>query len=633
MIGSLLGNRYEIMEQLGGGGMAIVYKGRDVILNRLVTIKVLREEYTSDEDFVKRFRSEAQAVASLSHPNIVSIYDVGRAADVDYLVMEYIEGDDLKTVIKRHAPLTPVKAAQIAMQIAQALEHAHENNIVHRDVKPQNVLITRGGLAKLTDFGIAMGATAGTIVKTDEVMGSVHYVSPEQAKGEKTGPRSDIYSLGVVLYEMTTGALPFDGDNPVGVALKHVREDALLPSQVNPAIPLRLENIITAAMAKNPSRRFENARQMVVELAGVAGISAEPVDSDAQDEFKTRKIPRVNPNADYDYENDDPEPPQPPRKRSYGWLWALIIVLIISGAGGAFFQYFLNVKEVTMVDLVTMTREQAENKLDELGLTSVEWKEEYDNDTPKGQVTQQTPAGGLRIKVTRPVEVVVSLGQKTVTVPGVIGLEQYEAVNRLANVGLPSGQGVISEYSEQYEAGTVMDQNPKENDIVNEGTAVVLTVSKGKQQIISQMPPLVGITLEKAREELSKVMLTLQDDAVNNVGSEIYDSGIVTGQHPAAGVEVKEGDIVRLTVSSGPGPKVYSAQVTANIKDSRNNSLRVYVTDIKGTGRLALDEIIDTPGMVVKYVEYYGEDVATVEAYLNDYLMSIQRFKGGRQIE
>ena len=632
MIGSLLGNRYEIMEQLGGGGMAIVYKGRDIILNRLVTIKVLREEYTSDEDFVKRFRSEAQAVASLSHPNIVSIYDVGRAADVDYLVMEYIEGDDLKTVIKRHAPLTPTKAAQIAMQIAQALEHAHENNIVHRDVKPQNVLITRSGLAKLTDFGIALGATSATIIKSDEVMGSVHYVSPEQAKGEKTGPRSDIYSLGVVLYEMTTNALPFDGDNPVGVALKHVREDALLPSQINPAIPLRLEKIITTAMAKNPSKRFESARELVEELANAAGVTVEPVNPEESDEQKTRKFRKLSDEPDKQDE-DRPDAPPAKRKRSLGWLWAVLAVVVVVGLGAGFYQYFINIKEVTMVDLLRMTREQAELKLDELGLTSVEWKQEYDNDTPKGQVSRQSPAGGLPIKVTRPVEVVVSLGSKTVTVPGVVGLDQYDAVNRLANVGLASGQGVISEYSDQYEAGIVMDQAPQENDVVDEGSAVILTVSKGKQQIISQMPPLIGTTLEQAREELGKVMLTLRDDAINNLGSEVYDAGVVTGQYPAAGVEVKEGDTVRLTVSTGPGPKVYSAQVTANIKDSRNNSLRVYVTDLKGSGRLALDEIIDTPGMVVKYVEYYGEDVATVEAYLNDYLMSIQRFKGGRQIE
>lgn len=632
MIGNLLGNRYEIMEQLGGGGMAIVYKGRDTILNRLVTIKVLRSEYTSDEDFVKRFRSEAQAVASLSHPNIVSIYDVGRAEDVDYLVMEYVEGDNLKTVIKQHGPLLPVKAAQIAMQIAQALEHAHENNIVHRDVKPQNVLITRSGVAKLTDFGIAMGATAATIIKSEEVMGSVHYVSPEQAKGDKTGPRSDIYSLGVVLYEMSTNTLPFDGDNPVSVALKHVQEDAALPSQINPAIPLRLEMIITTAMAKNQARRFENARQMVQELAAVIGTGAEPLNSDMEDEFATRLIPTLS-GGYQKTEERGPDLPVPVKKKSYGWLWALLTVVVIAGLGTVAYQYFFNVKEVAMPDLLSMTRAEAADKLDELGLSNVDWKQDYDKDTPKGEVSKQTPLSGVQVKVTRPVEIVVSLGVKKITVPGVIGMDQYDAVNRLANVGLASGNGVISEYSEQYDAGTVMDQLPKEDEEVDEGTPVILTVSKGKQLVISQMPKLTGMTLEKAKEELAKVSLSLNDDAVTNVGSEVYDSGVVTNQHPAAGIEVKEGDIVRLTVSSGPGPKVYTAQVRASIIDSRSNSLRVYVTDIKGTGRLALDEIIDKPGQAVRYVEYYGDDEATVEAYLNDYLMSIQRFKGGKEIE
>ena len=630
MIGNLLGNRYEIMEQLGGGGMAVVYKGRDTILNRLVTIKVLRPEHTSDEDFVKRFRSEAQAVASLSHPNIVSIYDVGRADDVDYLVMEYVEGDDLKTVIKQHAPLTPVRAAQIAMQIGEALEHAHENNIVHRDIKPQNVLITRGGVAKLTDFGIAMGATAATIVKSEEVMGSVHYVSPEQAKGEKTGPRSDIYSLGVVLYEMTTNALPFEGDTPVGVALKHVQEDATLPSRLNPAIPLRLEKVITMAMAKNPSKRFENARQMVQELAGVTGAGAEPLNADVEDEFATRLIPTVG--SGYQNNNDYEEVlPASRGKRSYKWLWAVLVLAVVVGSGAALYQYFFNVKEVTMVDLRNFTKDEAERKLDELGFDIINWTTEFDREIPEGQVVRHTPAAEAVVKVTRQVDVVISKGAEKIPVPKLVDYDSLEAVRILARLNLESD--VVSEYSDKFEAGVVMEQDPQVNEEVKEGSVVVLTVSKGKEPITNIMPPLVGKTLETAKGELGTLKITVSDDAINKVGSVIYDEGVVTAQYPEAGQQVQENDNVRLTVSTGPGPKVYTASVDIYIGDRRMNHVQVYVTDTKGSGRNALDIVIEEPGHSIQEVKYYGDDEVTIKAYLNDTLYSTSIYKSGRKVE
>ncbi|MCL2766287.1 MAG: Stk1 family PASTA domain-containing Ser/Thr kinase [Peptococcaceae bacterium] len=632
MIGNLLGNRYEIMEQLGGGGMALVYKGRDTILNRLVTIKVLRSEYTSDDDFVKRFRSEAQAVASLSHPNIVSIYDVGRADGVDYLVMEYIEGDDLKTVIKQHAPLLPVRAAQIAMQIGEALEHAHENKIVHRDVKPQNILITRGGVAKLTDFGIALGATTATIVKSEEVMGSVHYVSPEQAKGEKTGPRSDIYSLGVVLYEMTTNALPFEGDTPVSVALKQVQEDPALPSQINPAIPLKLEKIITMAMAKNPSKRYENARQMIQELAGVTGVGSDPLRSDKEDEFATRLIPTVG----GDYKNQDnsdyDELPEPARKRSYGWLWAILVLAAVIGLGAAVYHFFINVKEVSMPDVLDLTREEAEVKFEEHGITNISWNEEYTKSAPAGEIFYQYPVSGQTIKVNRPVEVTISLGIKQVIVPKVVGEDNLSANNKLIIAGLIPDSEINSQYSDQVEAGIVLDQDPKAEEEVDEGTVVTLTISKGKQPVISIMPSLTGKTFEEAQEELVAAKLSVRDDAVSRVGSVIYEAGIVTVQHPAAGVEVQEGDIVRLTVSTGPGPPAYTANVTVSITDRRPNKLEVTVSDIKGT-RTALHETIDEPGILVREVQFYGDDEAVVKAFLNDYLAYIQTYKGGREVD
>ncbi|MHB8986009.1 MAG: protein kinase domain-containing protein, partial [Eubacteriales bacterium] len=293
MIGKLLGNRYQILEQLGGGGMAIIYKGRDTFLNRFVTIKVLRPEFTSDEEFVKRFSREAQAIARLSHPNIVSIFDVGREGEVPYLVMEYVEGDNLKNKIRTNGAISqPERAVEIARQVLSALQHAHDNNIVHRDIKPHNILITTGGAAKLTDFGIAREATTATLTQSDTIVGSVHYLSPEQARGETAGPGSDIYSLGIVMYEMLTGELPFNGDTPISVAIKHIQDVPAPPSRINPAVSPELEKVIIRAMAKNPADRFESARKMAEALtgAGYSGGDDSPRVIRA-DEFATRVLP------------------------------------------------------------------------------------------------------------------------------------------------------------------------------------------------------------------------------------------------------------------------------------------------------------------------------------------------------
>lgn len=262
MIGKMLGNRYEILEKLGGGGMAIVYKGRDTFLNRFVTIKVLRPEFTSDEDFIKRFRREAQAVARLSHPNIVNIHDVGQEDGIHYLVMEYIQGDNLKAIIRKNGQLAPEHAVRFAVQICEALEHAHENHIVHRDVKPHNILVTDDGRAKLTDFGIAMEATSGTITRTDTIMGSVHYLSPEQARGETATAKSDIYAVGILLYEMLTGKQPYSGDSPIAVALKHIQETPQPVDEVNDSVPAELAAVVMRAMEKKPEDRFKSAAEL-----------------------------------------------------------------------------------------------------------------------------------------------------------------------------------------------------------------------------------------------------------------------------------------------------------------------------------------------------------------------------------
>ncbi|MBP1759434.1 MAG: serine/threonine protein kinase, partial [Firmicutes bacterium] len=262
----IFGERYEVLEKIGAGGMAIVYKAKDLLLNRVVTIKVLREQFVTDEDFIRRFRREAQSAASLSHPNIVSIYDVGKDGDTEYIVMEYVEGRNLKEIIREYAPLSTEQSINLARQITGAIQNAHENHIIHRDIKPHNILVTADGHAKVTDFGIARAVSSATVTHTGDIVGSVHYLSPEQAKGIQSNEQSDIYSLGIVLYELLTGKVPYDGETPIAIALKHLQQEPVPPSKLNPRIGKELEGVIMRAIAKSPEQRYLSAKELVEDL-------------------------------------------------------------------------------------------------------------------------------------------------------------------------------------------------------------------------------------------------------------------------------------------------------------------------------------------------------------------------------
>lgn len=624
LIGKLLGNRYEILEQLGGGGMAIVYKGRDTILNRLVTIKVLRPEFTSDEDFVKRFRREAQAVASLSHPNIVSIYDVGRVDEVDYLVMEYIEGDNLKNLIRAHGPFTPAKAAQIARQISDALAHAHENKIVHRDVKPQNILMTMDGRAKLTDFGIARGATAATLTQTDTIMGSVHYLSPEQARGETTGPRSDIYSLGVVLYEMITGSLPFQGDTPVSVALKHIQDEPPRPSMLNPAVPLSLEKVVTRAMAKKPSGRYETAAQMSQELVDIGGTGLkESMRADAIDEFATRVIPTVHRAAGDGRAAGREERDERGRKRRFGWYWAALAVAGLLAAGVMAFQFYFNVPEVNMPSVVGKNIEEAKAILLDNNIKNIEVAWSNHPTVAASKVISQEPQADTRIKVTRSVVITVSRGAEQREVPSVIGYKLSDAINRINQSDLQVADPVQEKYSEHYAQGSVLEQDPLPGQYIAKGSVVFLSVSKGKQPLMCRVPDLTGLTVEKAKAELERLNLKLAQN-ISRAASMDYLAGQVIAQVPARNTEVEEGTEVQLTVSDGPGPVARTAKVTAFFDDKKEHELRIVVKDVRGT-RDAFVGDYKNKESVVKEITYYGK--ATVQVYIDGVLKGEEVFE------
>jgi len=619
IIGKLLGNRYEILEHLGGGGMAIVYKGRDTFLNRLVTIKVLRPEFTCDEDFVKRFRREAQAIASLSHPNIVSIYDVGQEDEVHYLVMEYVEGDNLKNLIRGQGALAPERAIQIARQISEALQHAHENNIVHRDVKPQNILITRGGRAKLTDFGIAREATTATLTQTDTIVGSVHYLSPEQARGETAGPRSDIYSLGIVLYEIVTGALPFQGDTPIGVALKHIQEEPPRPSSLNPAVSSGLEKVIARAMAKIPAERYETARDMSADLELISGtVPGEPNRVVPVDEFATRVIPTVKP-------KDEALRPvselRENKKRRPGWFWAALIILGLLAVGTASFYFYINVPEVKMPAVEGMTLEEAQSILQQQGIKNIQVSRNAHPTVPQGRVISQDPQQGTTIKVRRNVMLSVSQGPELRNVPEVLNLTLSDARIKINQSELNVADPVQERYSNDIPQGVVLDQDPKPGAKLSKGSGVVLFVSKGPQPVTHQVPNLIGLTVDKARAELDKVKLKL-DENVSKASSTDYLPGQVISQSPAKDTQVQEGSAVQVTISNGPGPARNLVRVEVTIPDDKKeHELMIKVNDVTGSNVAYINT--HPPGeRVTKEVPYYGK--AVVQVYIDKKLFKEQ---------
>ena len=612
MIGKMLGNRYEILEQLGGGGMAIVYKGRDTILNRMVTIKLLRPDYTSDEDFVRRFRREAQAVASLSHPNIVSIYDVGREKDMDYLVMEYVDGEDLRSIIKREGPLEPSKAVRIARQICDALDHAHEHNIVHRDVKPHNILITRSGRAKLTDFGIAMEASAATMTTSDTIVGSVHYLSPEQARGEAPDFRSDIYSLGVVLYEMLAGGIPFTGDTPISIALKHVQSFPDPISKRNPDIPESLESAAMKALNKEPEKRYQSAREMSFRLEesllGDDDGATRVIAVDRED-MKALKGPGVQ-SAGREVSRRKLKPA--------GWAAIIALIVLVTAVGAYGYYIFVNVPEVEVPSVVNKPLAQAEAILKENRLKSTV-KEQFNSNVQAGYVISQDPGpDGPKVKVNRVITLVVSKGSDLQDVPNLVTLDVVNARIKLTEAGLQMEEPPAEESSSEVAKGLIISQQPAAYQRAPRDTKVKVVVSKGPEPASRNVPDLRGMTLDQARAKLSELSLQLDEDKIYQTSTQFL-SGRIVSQYPGAGEQVVDGTPVKVYVSNGPGPSYRDADVKVEVpRDGRKHVVRISVVDAKGTNDVYIKE--HSPGeRVVEVVRYWGR--ATINVYIDDKLV------------
>lgn len=560
MIGKILGNRYEIVEKIGGGGMALVYKAKCRLLNRFVAIKILRSEFINDEEFINKFRRESQAAASLSHPNIVNIYDVGVEDNIYYIVMEYIRGKTLKELIREKGKFTVKETLDFAIKIADALHHAHENHIVHRDIKPHNILVTEDGRVKVTDFGIARAATASTVTNTSNVIGSVHYFSPEQARGGYTDEKSDIYSLGIVMYEMVTGRLPFEGDSPITVALKHIQEEIEPPSSIVSDVPQNIENIIMKCVQKNQSLRYGNTEQLLSDLKRVKNSNPDDTftaDEPSFNDSPTRIIPLVDDdminNSDKAIKKKNNKKNVKEESKSNKTLTVLAVLLAFVltvglAAGFLWVRNQLETKEIIVPNLVGLHQDKAREMLEDLNLQLKIVGEVYNSEHAEGHVVSQSIAEGNTVKEDYPIEVTLSKGEKLVKVPELVN-EHIDQVDILLDeVGLE--EGIVDYENSDIPKDYVLSQDPKAFAEVAQGTKINFVVSLGPEIVYKVMPNLIGKTEEEAKKEILANGLAIGEITLEE--NENLAKNLIVWQSFTAGTEVAEDTAIDLIVSLGP---------------------------------------------------------------------------------
>lgn len=622
MLNRTLANRYTILEHIGGGGMADVYRAHDKLLDRSVAVKVLRPQFTNDDEFVTRFRREAQAAARLSHPNIVNMYDVGRDEDTDYIVMEYISGETLKEKIQREGPLPVELAVRIAIEIAEALEHAHQNNLIHCDIKPHNILVTRSGRIKVTDFGIARAVTSATMTHTGTIIGSVHYFSPEQAKGGAIGAKSDIYSLGVVLYEMLTGQVPFTGETPVSIALKHLQEEPKALHEFNSGVPPLAEAVVLKAMAKEPEGRFESSTEMIADLKMAQNyLRDDHTRRLSREDFPTQILPKITIDGDDEVKNGLVPKNGVPGKsgKSRKWILGLLALLMLGFAIGAFLAYgkFWSTSEVNVPNVVGKQVEVAKSMITAQNLR-VSITEAYNETVPSGQVVSQYPEAGATVKEQRTITLFVSKGGEITVVPDVRGLNRRDAELQIKNAGLRLGR--IEEQYNDLPADTVVSQNPRPPAQVNKNTMIDLVISKGSGPRKLVMPDFRGSPVNTVNTQLDSLKLKL--GTITEVADDKYPAGTITGQNPAAETEVTEGSTVDFTVAKSTAGSAKRAVVQVAVPDgAAKQAVQIVVTD--SNGRRVVYENVHKPGdKVEKTIEGAGQ--VRVQVYINGMLLQEQ---------
>lgn len=638
MIGRRLNDRYKILKLIGTGGMANVYLARDMILDRDVAVKMLKADFSSDPDFLRRFQREAYSVTSLSHPNIVSSYDVGEEDSLQYIVMEYVEGETLKEYIQHHTPIKPRDVIRIMEQLASAIAHAHHFQIVHRDIKPQNILINKDGNVKVTDFGIATASTAATITQTNSVLGSVHYLSPEQARGGVANKKSDIYSLGIVMFELLTGKLPFSGESAVAIALKHLQSEVPPPTRFNPEIPQSVENIVLKATAKDIFYRYDSADEMKLDLQTALDsdrINEKPFVIPANDD-ETKVIPIIKDipmsanddtvvmpikkstkeNETTKKESDKKEPDKLKRKKKNKFAKFIIgtfIALLIGGLLAITLIPALFLPEdVEIPDVKNMTYESAVTLLASKGLKISDPKEIFDDEIDEGKVVKTSPNIGETVKENSSITIYKSKGKKSNEMENLKGFQYNSLKTRLED----DYRSVTTHYIESDESeGEIIDQSPNVGaEVVPSETDLDIWISKGSSSVI--LRDLTGMSRKDVDNYANDNNLKLN---IKKTESDTVPENHVISQSPAANSQVKEGETINVVISSGK-PKEKTKKVTINvqvpytptnpdspqlievfIKDKNNNGEKAAISkQIKETTTINIEVTID-PGETASY--------------------------------
>jgi len=601
MLGKVLNERYKIIKKLGKGGMALVFEAHDLLLDRQVAIKMLRPEYVTDKDFTKKFHHEAKAVARISHPNVVSIFDIARDNNYHYLVMENIEGSNLKNIINERGKLTITESLDIANQICSALIVAHKNNIVHCDIKPHNILIDDNKQVKVTDFGIARAATSTTITSTDTIMGSAHYFSPEQAKGGDIKAHSDLYSVGVVLYEMLTGQVPFTGDSPISVALKHIQEKADKPSRLNEKIPDDIDDIVMKALAKEPQKRFKNAAEMRKQLT----IALKNLTNRKKKEKKivyenddTKIIKRSDIIKRKDKKSNGKDKKQEKKEKqkvntensenNYRWLkrTAIIAVLIFAliFSGVYIYNNYTDVPIVEVPDLVGMEIEEASSVVSQVGLDIEEQNEGvYNSQFAEGKIISQFPAAGERVRQTRDIVVTVSKGPRVIVAPELENKNLREVKVILSNENIGIGE-IEYKYDENIAENIVISQTPGEGKEIEVEDKIDLIVSKGSMPEMVEVPNLIGLEKSKAIQKI--IINDLKLGNINEEKTVRFKAGQVSDQEYDPGKSVPKNERIDLTLSKGlinkDDAEIHTSTIGIEVLGFEEQEIRIVVADNNG---------------------------------------------------
>ncbi|MCI6714707.1 MAG: Stk1 family PASTA domain-containing Ser/Thr kinase [Lachnospiraceae bacterium] len=637
-IGMMIGDRYEILEKIGTGGMSDVYKAKDHKLNRFVAVKVLKQEFSENANFVSKFRIEAQAAAGLMHPNIVNVYDVGEEGGIYYIVMELVEGITLKKYIEKKARLSVKEAISIAIQVSMGIQAAHNNHIIHRDIKPQNIIISKEGKVKVTDFGIAKAATSNTI--TSNVMGSVHYTSPEQARGGYSDEKSDIYSLGITMFEMLTGRVPFNGETTVAIAIKHIQEELPPPREFVPEIPVSVEQIVCKCCQKSPDRRYQSMEELIADLKqslinpdedfvkvidpdeeastrmitdkDMAQIKRQSNKRDSMDDAMRLKKDHVrnyveedeeDEEEDEDWDEDEDDEDYDPKMEKITTILAIVAALLIacivifligktfgifSFGSGADQAAQEETEQVEMIRVVGMNVEDAKRALLELGLTP-EIQYEVNSAYAVGTVLRASVQDGLMVDKNTNIILTVAESSEGITVPGVTGKSQAEATSILEKAGFVVN--VTQSYDSTVENGYVISQSPEEATTAPEGSSITIRVSQGTEENKVRVPNVIGLTEMDAVASLTESGLTVGTvSEVTNEDAALTDK--VCYQSYSVGSYVDKRTAIDLKVSTGPEQVTYrySEGITAPTEDPNYKdgmAVTVTVTTADGTQLLS----------------------------------------------